>query len=112
MKLLSQILALGCATASIASANDALIYTFDTSPRVSTPKNRLIPPRDADLLLSKRLGSSSQISLGEVDDALLDNLNTFSGCVSQLFGNVESTPRFLVEIRGDWDLIKGTAATS
>ncbi|KAL9110032.1 MAG: hypothetical protein Q9227_005371 [Pyrenula ochraceoflavens] len=99
MRTFANLLTLNAAAASIASAQDALIYTFDTQPQSSTPKNRLIPSRDADLLLSSRLGSSAQRPLGAADDSLLDNLNAFGGLQPELFGKANPVPRLLNSLK-------------
>ena len=86
---------------TVASASDALVYTFDRTPpsQRSTPPS--ISPESARLFLAHRLGLSQFHNLEDADEDTLRLLNDYGGSQAPLFeAGDKHIRRLLVIVEG------------
>lgn len=89
MKVLGGILCVSSAVQAYTASTDALVYTFDQSRSVSSPKPPSISPNTARLLLAQRLGLSQHHELGDADETVLQILNSYGGDAQPVFAHEE-----------------------
>ncbi|OJD21575.1 hypothetical protein ACJ73_07086 [Blastomyces percursus] len=87
MRPLLSFLPLSLAAITGVAAYDARAYTFDTWQQSIPPTNRVVTPETARLILTNRLGLSDGSTLGQVDETLIRDLNTFGGAQIPLMGD-------------------------
>ncbi|PGH10062.1 hypothetical protein GX51_00329 [Blastomyces parvus] len=87
MRPLLSFLPLSLATITGVAAYDARAYTFDTRQQSVLPANRVVTPETARVILAHRLGLSEGSTLGQVDETLIRDLNTFGGAQIPVMGD-------------------------
>ncbi|EER40736.1 conserved hypothetical protein [Histoplasma capsulatum var. duboisii H88] len=71
-------------------AYDARAYTFDARQQSVPPVNRAVTPETARLILANRLGLSEGAMLGQADETLIRDLNTFGGTQAPIMGSTSA----------------------
>ncbi len=84
MKVLAGLLCVGTSIQAYAASSDALLYTSD-SKTLPNSKSPSISSSTARLLLAQRLGLSQYHELNDVDEHILEILNTHGGSQQPLF---------------------------
>lgn len=97
---------LAAARVALAAA-DAWIYTFDTHQSSPSRSQAQLTAREASLILSSRIGSSSDLSIGVVGDELISKIDQYGGYQRSLFDTRRSVPKVLVEVEGLDGRMKG-----
>ncbi|EEQ88860.1 uncharacterized protein BDCG_03980 [Blastomyces dermatitidis ER-3] len=87
MRRLLSFLPLSLAAITGVAAYDARAYTFDTRQQSVPPVNRVVTPETARLILASRLDLADGSTLGQVDEILIRDLNTFGGAQTPIMGD-------------------------
>ncbi|OAX84489.1 hypothetical protein ACJ72_01130 [Emergomyces africanus] len=84
-------------------AYDARAYTFDPREHPVRPAHRAVNAETARLILTNRLGLSDASVLGQVDESVIRELNTFGGAQTPIMGGDTSFDDYPTKMLLIWE---------
>lgn len=88
------------AIAATSAAQDTWIYMYDTHEPISSRPQAQLSSQEASIILSRRIGYSNDLLVGDIGDDLISKIDLYGGYQRRLFDAGGSVPKLFVEVEG------------